>query len=53
MVGTWPADVSKRDVSLALCQDKLHDQDEEATVGKERAMSMHLVLTTHIWHVIF
>lgn len=42
MAGTWPADVSKRDVSLALCQDKLQDQDEEATVGKEGAMSMHL-----------
>lgn len=31
MADTWPAEVSKRDVSPALCQDKLHDQDDKAT----------------------
>lgn len=51
MAGMWPADVSKRDVSLAVCQDKLNYKDDEAPGGKERAMRIHLILKAHIWQI--
>lgn len=34
IAGTWPADVSKRDVSLAVYQDKLNRKDDEAPGGR-------------------
>lgn len=53
MAGAWPADVSKRDISLAVCQDKLSNKVDEATGGKEGAMRIHLILKACIWQVIF
>ena len=53
MAGTWPADVSKRDISLAVCQDKLNNKVHKATGGKEGAMRINLILQAPIWQVIF
>lgn len=47
----WPADMSKRDTSLAMCQDRLNNTDDEATGGKEGAVRSHLVLKAHTWQV--
>lgn len=52
MAGMWPADKSKRDISLAVCQDKLNSKDDEATGGKEGAVRIHLILKVHTWQVI-
>lgn len=52
MAGTWPADVSKRDVSLALCQDKLQDQDEDATVGKGMHLSSRHIFGRLSFHLL-
>lgn len=53
MAGTWSADVSKRDVSLALCQDKLNNQDDKAARGKEGTVRIRSILKAHMWQVIF
>lgn len=52
MAGMWPADMSKSDISLAVCQDKFNNKDDEATEGKEGAVRIHLILKAHTWQVI-
>lgn len=52
MAGMWPADMSKRDISLAVCQDKLNNKDDDATGGREGAVRIHLILKAHPWQVI-
>lgn len=53
MAGTWPAAVSKSNISLAVCQDKLNNKDDQTTGGKEGAMRSHLILKAHTWQVTF
>lgn len=52
MAGMWPADMSKSDISLAVCQTKFNNKDDEATEGKEGAVRIHLILKAHTWQVI-
>lgn len=52
MAGMWPADRSKRDISLAVCRDKLDNNNDGATGGQEGAVEIHLILKAHTWQAI-
>lgn len=39
MAGTQPAEVSKRGLNLAVCQNKLNSKDDKATGGSREGPS--------------